>query len=108
MIRLLIHICKEDKYKKYELLEHILALPDTYIGSIEPQKINSYIYDDATKKMVQDELTYIPGLLKIFDEVIVNAIDHSMRLKAEEAKGKENIKHVKNIKVSIDNDDRES
>ena len=92
----------EDKYKKYELLEHILALPDTYIGSIEPQKINSYIYDDATKKMVQDELTYIPGLLKIFDEVIVNAIDHSMRLKAEEAKGKEDIKHVKNIKVTID------
>jgi len=26
----------EEKYKKYELLEHILALPDTYIGSIEP------------------------------------------------------------------------
>ena len=78
----------EDKYKKYELLEHILALPDTYIGSIEPQKISSYIYDDVAKKMVQDELTYIPGLLKIFDEVIVNAIDHSMRLKAEEAKGK--------------------
>jgi DNA topoisomerase-2 len=92
----------EDKYKKYELLEHILALPDTYIGSIEPQKITSYIYDDNAKKMVSDELTYIPGLLKIFDEVIVNAIDHSMRLKAEEDKGKEDIKHVKNIKVTID------
>lgn len=92
----------EDKYKKYELLEHILALPDTYIGSIEPQKITSYIYDDATKKMITDELTYIPGLLKIFDEVIVNAIDHCMRLRADEEKGKEDIKHVKNIKVSID------
>ena len=92
----------EDKYKKYELLEHILALPDTYIGSIEPQKITSYIYDDSSKKMVSDELTYIPGLLKIFDEVIVNAIDHSMRLKADEDKGKEDIKHVKNIKVTID------
>jgi DNA topoisomerase-2 len=52
--------------------------------------------------MVSDELTYIPGLLKIFDEVIVNAIDHSMRLKADEDKGKEDIKHVKNIKVTID------
>ena len=92
----------EDKYKKYELLEHILALPDTYIGSIEPQKITNYIYDDTNKKMVLDELTYIPGLLKIFDEVIVNAIDHSMRLKADEEKGKEDIKHVKNIKVTID------
>ena len=93
----------EDKYKKYELLEHILALPDTYIGSIEPQKITSFIYDEETKKMVSNDLTYIPGLLKIFDEVIVNAIDHSMRLRADEAKGKEDIKHVKNIKVSIDN-----
>ena len=91
----------EEKYKKYELLEHILALPDTYIGSIESQKINSYVFNTETNKMDTDELTYIPGLLKIFDEVIVNAIDHSMRLKAEEAKGKDNIKHVKNIKVSI-------
>lgn len=92
----------EEKYKKYELLEHILALPDTYVGSIEPQKISSYVYDDSTQKMRVDDLTYIPGLLKIFDEVIVNAIDHAMRLKAEETKGKEDIKHVKNIKVSID------
>ena len=94
----------EEKYKKYELLEHILALPDTYIGSIESQKINSYVFNTETNKMDTDELTYIPGLLKIFDEVIVNAIDHSMRLKAEEAKGKDNIKHVKNIKVSINKD----
>ena len=92
----------EEKYKKYELLEHILALPDTYIGSIEPQKINSYIYDETKNKMGVDELTYIPGLLKIFDEVIVNAIDHAMRLKAEEEKGKADIKHVKNLKVTID------
>ena len=92
----------EDKYKKYELLEHILALPDTYIGSIEPHKITSFVYDEATKKMISEELTYIPGLLKIFDEVIVNAIDHSMRLRADEANGKTDIKHVKNIKVSID------
>jgi DNA topoisomerase-2 len=92
----------EAKYKKYELLEHILALPDTYIGSIEPQKINSYVFDEPSNKMVINELVYIPGLLKIFDEVIVNAIDHSMRLKAEVLKGKEDIRHVKNIKVTID------
>ena len=92
----------EEKYKKYELLEHILALPDTYIGSIEPQKITSYVFNETSKKMEIAELMYNPGLLKCFDEVIVNAIDHSMRLKAEEEKGKENIKHVKNIKVTID------
>ena len=33
----------EEKYKKYELLEHILALPDTYIGSTEPHKNQTLI-----------------------------------------------------------------
>jgi len=89
----------EGKYKKYELLEHIQSLPDTYIGSTELTKIKTYIYCDESKKMVEKEITYIPGLLKIFDEVVVNAIDHSMRLKTET---KENIKHVKNIKITID------
>ena len=83
----------EGKYKKYELLEHIQSLPDTYIGSTELTKIKTYIYCDENKKMVEKEITYIPGLLKIFDEVVVNAIDHSMRLKSET---KENIKNVKN------------
>lgn len=89
----------EEKYKKYELLEHILALPDTYIGSTEPVKVNTYVYNDG--KMEEREITYVPGLLKIFDEVIVNAIDHCMRLKSEVATGKEDIKHVKNIKITI-------
>ena len=92
----------EGKYKKYELLEHIQSLPDTYIGSTEFTKIKTYIYCDDTKKMVEKEITYIPGLLKIFDEVVVNAIDHSMRLKSET---KDNIKHVKNIKITIDKND---
>lgn len=92
----------EGKYKKYELLEHIQSLPDTYIGSTELTKIKTYIYCDETKKMVEKEITYIPGLLKIFDEVVVNAIDHSMRLKSET---KDNIKHVKNIKITIDKND---
>ena len=92
----------EAKYKKYELLEHIQSLPDTYIGSTELTKIKTYIYSDENKKMVEKEITYIPGLLKIFDEVVVNAIDHAMRLKSEK---KENVKHVKNIKITIDKKD---
>jgi DNA topoisomerase-2 len=88
----------EDKYKKYELLEHIQSLPDTYIGSTEITKIRTYIYNDETKKMFEKEISYIPGLLKIFDEVVVNAIDHSQRLKMET---KKDVKPVKNIKVNI-------
>ena len=92
----------EDKYKKYELREHIYNIPDTYIGSVNNVSLELYLLNDDTKKMEIREINYVPGLLKIFDEVIVNAIDHSVRLTIEEAAGKENIKHVKNIKVSVD------
>jgi DNA topoisomerase-2 len=92
----------EDKYKKYELREHIYNIPDTYIGSVNVANLELYLFDKDSKKMQSKDITYVPGLLKIFDEVIVNAIDHSVRLILEEAKGKENVKHVKNIKVNID------
>jgi DNA topoisomerase-2 len=92
----------EDKYKKYELREHIYNIPDTYIGSVNATTLELYLFNDDTKKMDIKEISYVPGLLKIFDEVIVNAIDHSVRLILEEEKGKENVKHVKNIKVTID------
>lgn len=94
----------EDKYKKYELREHIYNIPDTYIGSVNNVSLELYLLNDDTKKMEIREINYVPGLLKIFDEVIVNAIDHSVRLTIEEAAGKENIKHVKNIKVNVDKD----
>ena len=91
----------EEKYKKHELKNHILSLPDTYIGSCESTLLKLYLYNNDEKKMVESEITYVPGLLKIFDEIIVNAIDHAMRLKSEAKDGKENIKHTKNIKVTI-------
>lgn len=92
----------EEKYKKYELREHIYNIPDTYIGSVNSTTLELYLYNEGSKKMEQREITYVPGLLKIFDEVIVNAIDHSVRLILEEQKGKEGVKHVKTIKVNVD------
>jgi len=92
----------EDKYKKYELREHIYNIPDTYIGSVNAISLELYLFNETTKKMENKEISYVPGLLKIFDEVIVNAIDHSVRVMQEEERGKENVKHVKNIKVNVD------
>ena len=92
----------EDKYKKYELREHIYNIPDTYIGSINPINLDLYLFDDPSKKMANQNINYVPGLLKIFDEVIVNAIDHSVRLIIEEGKGKKDVKHMRNIRVTID------
>ena len=52
--------------------------------------------------MEKKEITYVPGLYKIYDEIIVNAIDQTTRLKMELNAGHIDIKPVKTIRISID------
>jgi hypothetical protein len=54
-------------------LEHILLRPDTYIGSTERATEEMWIFDAATQSMVFREISFVPGLYKIFDEILVNA-----------------------------------
>jgi DNA topoisomerase II len=64
------------KYKKFTQLEHVLARPGMYIGSTEHDEIKQWVLGDQGH-MVERLLTFSPGLFKIFDEILVNAIDHS-------------------------------
>jgi len=57
-------------YQKKTQLEHILLRPDTYIGSVEPNKQTMWVYDDILDAIVSKEITYVPGLYKIFDEIL--------------------------------------
>ena len=88
-----------DKYKKHELRDHIYVLPAMYIGSADLTVAETYIYDDTSKRMIKKELSYVPGLYKIFDEIIVNAIDQTTRLNMSYAP--KDAKQVKNIWVTI-------
>ncbi len=90
----------DNKYKKHELRSHIYNRPDMYIGTIQPNTIETYIVDNSDK-INKKQITYIPGLFKIFDEALVNAIDHSTRTREDYAAGKADIQIVKNIKVWI-------
>lgn len=92
----------QQKYKKHELRDHIYQLPDTYIGSIEKTTIKTFLYNTDEKRMVEKEIEYVPGLYKIFDEVLVNAIDQTSRLKKDIASGKKDVKPVKTIKITVD------
>lgn len=67
----------EETYQKKTQLEHILLRPDTYIGSVEKVQQTLWIFDGT--KMVQKEVGYVPGLYKIFDEILVNAADNKVR-----------------------------
>lgn len=57
-------------YQKKTQLEHILLRPDTYIGSVEPIKQNMWVYDAEMEAIVSKEITFVPGLYKIFDEIL--------------------------------------
>ena len=66
-------------YKKHTHREHILELPDTYIGSVETIEDSRWVYSETTSKMEFKSLKFNPGLYKIFDEVLVNARDAMVR-----------------------------
>ncbi|GMS84582.1 hypothetical protein PENTCL1PPCAC_6757 [Pristionchus entomophagus] len=70
----------EDIYQKKSQLEHILLRPDTYIGSVEyTEKAPMWVYDTEAERMILKDIRYVPGLYKIFDEILVNAADNKQR-----------------------------
>ncbi|CAF0793170.1 unnamed protein product [Rotaria sordida] len=72
----------EETYQLLEQLDHILKRPETYIGSNRPCREEMWIVDESnieSPKIVKKEITYVPGLYKIFDEILVNAADNKQR-----------------------------
>ena len=70
----------KDIGKKYQLLdeiEHVLKRPGMYIGSTKPHTGNEWILEDGVYEKY--ELTYNPGFLKLFDEIISNSVDEHKR-----------------------------
>jgi DNA gyrase/topoisomerase IV subunit B len=68
-----------NKYKKKTQLEHILDLPDTYIGGVQSNEEECFIYNDTTEKINKKKILFNPGLYKIFDEIVANAFDETVR-----------------------------
>ncbi|RAL60331.1 hypothetical protein DID88_000107 [Monilinia fructigena] len=80
-----------EQYQKLTQLEHILKRPDTYIGSVEKTDTTMWVFNSENKEMELRKVTFVPGLYKIFDEIMVNAADN-----------KQNDPNMKNIKVVVD------
>ena len=60
-------------YERLSHVEHILKRPDTYCGSLVPESASYWVREGDA--FVSRVLSVSPGLLKIFDEVLVNAVD---------------------------------
>jgi DNA topoisomerase-2 len=90
------------KYVKLDPREHVLARPAMYIGSTQKQSAPAWMYDVVAKKMVKGSLDIVPALYKIVDEIFVNAVDHSVRLRMiAEQDSAAKINHVKKIQVNL-------
>ena len=76
--------------KKVSHQKHILLRPDSYVGPTALQSDTYWVLDGD--QFTQRQVKYAPALLKIFDEILVNAIDRNSTYPKE----------VKYIKVSTD------
>lgn len=65
------------KFQKLSDIDHVIKRPGMYIGSIKPHTSKKFLFNDG--QMTQEEITYNPGFLKIFDEIITNSVDENKR-----------------------------
>ena len=55
-----------------------------------------WVFNSTTEAMEFREVTYVPGLYKIFDEIVVNAADN-----------KQNDKNMDEIRITVDRESGE-
>lgn len=97
------------QYKKLSHREHILQLPDTYVGSVETQPEQRWILG-ADGKITFQQLAFNPGFYKLFDELVVNARD--ARIRSVTTEGATPIKSIaitvadvgQGLKITVEND----
>jgi len=96
------------QYQSKTEKEHILHAPDTYIGSIDKVLQEMDIWDEKTERIHKKMVEFVPGLYKLFDEGVVNARDHAIRMqtkinenKTEEKEKDKEIKPVTQIQITV-------
>lgn len=69
----------EEKYQEMSEREHILERSGMWIGSTKEEEAQMFLYNRDTAKMELKDVTYIPGMLKLVDEIISNSCDEYRR-----------------------------
>jgi len=81
-----------ESVQKLTHIEHVLKRPDSYVGPVELGTEPYWILNGSS--FTKKNLKYSPALLKIFDEILVNAIDRNSL----------HPKQVSSISIAIDKD----
>ena len=106
------------KYQKKTDKQHVLDTPDTYTGSMTTTDYDTFVFVDNAKsnstddntssndnnndKIVEKQVSIVPGLYKIFDEAVVNTRDQTIRMRDLIDKGNADAIPVTEIDISID------
>ena len=92
------------KYEKKNPIEHCLLRPDMYVGSTRLRKVDEYVAEkskDGTYKIVWKNIRSSPAILRVFIEILSNAIDNVQRSKNTDTP-------CTKIKVTIDEETGET
>ncbi|GMS90997.1 hypothetical protein PENTCL1PPCAC_13172, partial [Pristionchus entomophagus] len=68
---------KPAEYRKLTSTEHVLLRPDTYIGSTMQTEEEAWLIEGG--RFTRRLASFCPGLIKIVDEILVNAADNKQR-----------------------------
>lgn len=69
----------EEKYTSMTEREHILFRSGMYVGSVNEETKQKFIYDKESEKMTISDIVYSEAMLKLFDEVLSNSCDEFRR-----------------------------
>ena len=93
----------ELNYERLDQRTHIVKRPDTVIGAIRPVDTEQYVLMSKTK--IRSKVIKIShGLMKIIDEIIVNASDQISRTREGKRKASVSKDIVTEIRVWVNND----
>jgi DNA topoisomerase-2 len=66
-----------ESIQKLTHIEHVLKRPDSYVGPVDISSEPYWIHHKTDNQFKKKSVNYSPALLKIFDEILVNAIDRN-------------------------------
>lgn len=91
------------RYSKLTDVEHVLHRPAMYAGSTNLERAEMHLFDNDTQSIRLKPIEYVPALYKIFDEVLVNAVDHAVRTITDKSYSKKD--QVSMISVEINQEE---
>ena len=66
-----------ESIQKLTHIEHVLKRPDSYVGPVDVSSEPYWLLHKTDNQFKKKNINYSPALLKIFDEILVNAIDRN-------------------------------